>query len=96
MNRIGLRELRQNASAYVKRAERGEIIEVTLRGRPVARLMPRGSSSVRDRLIEEGRLRPGGGQLLETLASLGPPLAPKRGVPLPSTMLEAMREERLG
>ena len=37
MARIGIRELRQNASEYVRRAEKGEVIEVTDRGRPVAR-----------------------------------------------------------
>jgi prevent-host-death family protein len=37
---IGLRELRQNASELVRRAERGEEIEITVAGRPAARLVP--------------------------------------------------------
>jgi prevent-host-death family protein len=37
---IGLRELRQNASELVRRAERGEVIVVTVSGRPVAQLGP--------------------------------------------------------
>ena len=37
---IGLRELRQSASELVRRVEQGEEIEVTVAGRPAARLVP--------------------------------------------------------
>jgi len=40
MDRIGVRELRQHASRYLARVVGGETIEVTDRGRPVARLVP--------------------------------------------------------
>lgn len=40
METIGLRELRQNASEYVKRAEGGEELAVTVAGRPAAVLGP--------------------------------------------------------
>lgn len=40
MTRIGIRELRQKASEYLRRVEGGETIEVTDRGRPVALLTP--------------------------------------------------------
>jgi prevent-host-death family protein len=40
MDRIGVRELRQHASRYLERVARGESLEVTDRGRPVARLVP--------------------------------------------------------
>jgi prevent-host-death family protein len=40
MDQIGVRELRQNASRYLARVEKGETLEVTDRGRPVARLVP--------------------------------------------------------
>jgi prevent-host-death family protein len=40
MERIGIRELRQNASVYVRRVERGESFEVTDHGRLVAQLVP--------------------------------------------------------
>jgi prevent-host-death family protein len=40
MEQIGVRELRQQASRYLARVARGESIEVTDRGRPVARLVP--------------------------------------------------------
>jgi prevent-host-death family protein len=37
---VGLRELRQNASDLVRRVEGGEIVTVTVSGRPVADLVP--------------------------------------------------------
>jgi len=40
MDRIGVRELRQHASRYIARVIQGETLEVTDRGRPVARLVP--------------------------------------------------------
>jgi prevent-host-death family protein len=40
MERIGVRELRQHASRYLARVAHGESLEVTDRGRPVARLVP--------------------------------------------------------
>jgi prevent-host-death family protein len=40
MQRIGVRELWQHASRYLALVAHGEQIEVTDRGRPVARLIP--------------------------------------------------------
>lgn len=40
METIGVRELRQHASRYLARVANGESLEVTDRGRPVARLIP--------------------------------------------------------
>jgi len=40
VDRIGVRELRQNASRYLARVATGETIEVTDRGRLVALLVP--------------------------------------------------------
>jgi prevent-host-death family protein len=40
MDRIGLRELRQHASEFVRRAEDGEELVVTVSGRPAAVLGP--------------------------------------------------------
>jgi prevent-host-death family protein len=39
MSTIGLRELRQNASDFVRRAEAGEEIVVTVSGRPSVRIV---------------------------------------------------------
>jgi prevent-host-death family protein len=40
MKTIGVRELRQHASRYLEEVAAGESIEITDRGRPVARLVP--------------------------------------------------------
>ena len=40
MDNVGLRELRQNASDLVRRAQAGEEIVITVSGRPSARLLP--------------------------------------------------------
>ena len=88
MERIGIRELRQHASRWVRRAAAGESFEVTDRGRPVARLVPPAPLEGIERLRAEGRITPATRDLLEE-----PPLKPKPGVPLPSQVLEAMRAD---
>jgi prevent-host-death family protein len=91
MERVGIRELRQNLSVYLRRVEEGERFEVTDRGRPVAVLGPRPrSSSVLDELVTMGLARPARGHLLD----LGPPLPP-RGTMSLSDALQEQREERI-
>ena len=71
VDRIGIRELRQNASRYIERVKAGETLEVTERGRPVAVLAPLPeTTSVLARLRAEGRLR----QAKRRLADLPPPI----------------------
>ena len=57
MATIGIRELKQNASAAVARAAAGETLTVTDRGRPAAQLSPLPSSPLA-RLLESGAARP--------------------------------------
>lgn len=57
MAKIGVRELRQNASVYLARVQEGEVIEVTMRGRTVARIVP-AVESWWERLEAEGHIRP--------------------------------------
>jgi len=40
MESVGIRELKQNASEVVARAERGETIDITVQGRRVAQIVP--------------------------------------------------------
>ena len=91
MRRIGIRELRQNASAYVRAAEAGETIEITDRGRPVARLaqLPKGET-ILDRLVAEGKATPAHGDLLD----LGPPPRREPGEPVLSEVVDELREDR--
>lgn len=58
MERIGVRELRQQASRWLARVTAGESIEITDRGRLVAVLTPPREISQRERLLETGRLIP--------------------------------------
>jgi prevent-host-death family protein len=78
MIRAGIRELRQNASSLIRRVIEGETIEVTERGRPVARIVPLHGRSVLDQMIAEGRATPARGDLLD-LKPL-PPLSGKRSL----------------
>jgi prevent-host-death family protein len=89
MRSIGVRELRQQASRYLREVERGETFEVTDRGRPVALLVPVPQESTIERLAASGRLRRAAGDLLD----LGEPLPPVPGVPLPSEVLERLRAD---
>jgi prevent-host-death family protein len=58
--RVGVRELRQNLSVYLRRVKAGETLEVTERGQPVAELRPRPSRSISriDQMIVDGRIKP--------------------------------------
>lgn len=58
MTRIGVRELRQNASEFIRRAHAGESIEVTRRGQVVAILGPPPSRGALAGLRASGRLKP--------------------------------------
>lgn len=57
MDRIGVRELRQHASRYLERVAHGETLEVTDRGRPVARLVPVTTDAWAD-MIASGMVTP--------------------------------------
>ena len=61
MERIGVRELRQHASRYLERVGRGETIEVTDRGRPVALLVPY-EDDPWQALVSAGRVTPAADQ----------------------------------
>lgn len=93
MERIGVRELRQNASRYLKRVEAGETVEVTDRGRLVARLVPvTPAESAYDRLVAEGRLIPATGPGWRTLP---PPVPLPPGAPSLQEILDEQREDRV-
>ena len=72
--RVGVRELRQNLSKYLDRIKRGERLEVTEHGRPVAVLAPLGAPEGRlDRLVAAGRVTRPATDLLSVLPPKGPP-----------------------
>lgn len=56
MEQVGMRELNQHASRVIERVRHGEVIEVTDRGRPVARVVPvMQAAGLLDLLLREGR-----------------------------------------
>lgn len=57
MSEIGIRALKQNASAVVAEAANGETVTITDRGRPVAQMTPIPASPLK-RLLDSGRARP--------------------------------------
>lgn len=89
MQTIGIRELRQGASRYLRAVEEGETFEVTDRGRPIAMLVPIPGGGRIDRLAASGRLTRAVGDALE----LGAPVAPVPGAETPSRALERLRAE---
>ena len=56
MERVGVRELRQNLSAWLRRVQDGEPLEVTVRGKPVAVLVPLRKSDLLALLERRGQI----------------------------------------
>ena len=86
MEPVGIRELRQNLSIYLKRVtEDGESFEVTDHGKPVALLSPRKGEDWYNAMVAAGRIRPGKGNFKD----LPPPIGSvsTRGT-------DALREQR--
>ncbi len=89
MERIGVRELNQHTSRVIERVKRGKVIEVTERGKPVARVMPVPiGQGLLDRLVAEGRA-------VAPTVSGPPPMPPVIGDPTSdaSAALSRAREE---
>ncbi|ADB48648.1 type II toxin-antitoxin system Phd/YefM family antitoxin [Conexibacter woesei] len=57
MREIGIRQLKNETSALIEQVEHGEVLTVTRRGRPVARVVPAGMSPGIAQLVETGRVR---------------------------------------
>ena len=86
---IGVRSLKQNASAVIDRVASGESITVTVRGKPAALLTPIPRSRL-ETFIAEGRIRPA----TVDLASLPAPTAV--GDPEERLVSQALSELRDG
>lgn len=85
MTEIGIRALKQNASEVVADAAAGEVVTITLRGRPVARMTAIALSRL-EALIASGQARPARGDI-------GDLPAPQEGPTRLSEQLEAMRAD---
>ena len=88
--KVGVRELRQNLTRYLRRVKTGETLEVTEHGQSVAVLapLPPANESVIERLIREGRARPAKGDLRDVK-----PLPRIASGPSLSEILDELRED---
>jgi prevent-host-death family protein len=57
MPEIGIRQLKNEASSLIDQVERGEVLTVTRRGKPVARIVPVGMPPGIAQLVESGRVQ---------------------------------------
>lgn len=90
MDSVGVREIRQNISVYLRRVEQGEAFTVTDHGRPVALLSPLPpDEDPLSALVASGRLTPGTGRWED----LPPPIKLPPGSPTMSQLLQEMRDE---
>jgi len=90
--RVGIRELRQNLSVYVRRVrEEGRAYEVTERGEPVARLTPLEDrpASIIEQMMADGRITPP----TREWSDLPEPVQLPPGGPALSEILQQMRDE---
>lgn len=90
--KVGIRELKNRTSALMRRVAEGETVEVTDRGRPVARLVPVRSSPW-EQLVAEGRATPARRDLLAIMDELGLPMPAQPGQRSLSAILAEMRDE---
>lgn len=81
---VGVRELKQHLSAYLDRAERGEVLRVTDRGRPKALLGPLPGRARIEEGIADGWITPGSGAPLR-------PVTRRAGA---RRVLDALAEDR--
>lgn len=88
MKTVGVRALKQNASAVVADASAGEVVTITDRGRAVAQLIPLPIGHV-EALVAARQARPP----KRSLTELGDPPRRKRGQRALSVVLAEMRDE---
>ncbi|MGQ0846842.1 MAG: type II toxin-antitoxin system Phd/YefM family antitoxin [Sporichthyaceae bacterium] len=93
MERIGVRELRRDASRWLARVRGGESFVVTDRGQPIAALTPLVETTGYQALLASGGIAPGSGRDIgDVLADLDRDLPPDGG-PSVSAELEALRAD---
>ena len=89
MTSVGIRELRQRASALLRLVEQGETVEITDRGRPVALLSPVPEGSALERMRAAGEIDPARAEM----GDLPDPVALAPGEELPSAALARLRRD---
>jgi len=90
---VGIRELRQQASAVLKRVVSGEVVDVTDHGHPIARIVPR-RPGVLDQLVLEGRATDVEKDLIDALDEMGLPAQRSGGMRLSDALAELRSDDR--
>ncbi len=88
MKTMGVRALKQNASAVVAEVAAGEAVTITDRGRPVAQMVPLSIGKLAA-LVARGQARPA----RRSFASLAAAARPARGQARLSYVLSEMRQD---
>ena len=86
---VGIRELRQRASELLRQVERGESIEITDRGRPVAVISPLPQGSTYRQMLVEGEIT----RASRDTGELPEPLALSPGQESASAVLARLRSD---
>lgn len=95
MERIGVRELRRDASRWLARVRAGETFVITDRGDPIAQLGPLSPREGYDALVADGLLVPGSGRpLTEILTDVEAAGDAEAERPLSPILDELRRDER--
>jgi len=87
--KVGIRELKARLSEYIERAEQGQVIDVTSRGRRVAQIVPAPGADNVERGLAEGWI---------TRGDERPPgpvqrHVPRAGTPSTTELIRADRDE---
>jgi prevent-host-death family protein len=87
VDQIPIRSLNQDTAGVLARVERGEVVEITNRGRPIARIAPVTADPMAD-LIADGSVIP------PTVAGPIPmPTAPATEGPEAGSLISSLRDE---
>ncbi|MFL6120075.1 type II toxin-antitoxin system Phd/YefM family antitoxin [Actinophytocola sp.] len=92
LERVGIRELRDNLKDYLEKVELGHTIEITRNGRTIGMIVPKPGGDPVDRLVAEGRLVPprsGSGNI-----RLPRRVRPSSSSPSSAEVLDELRSER--
>jgi prevent-host-death family protein len=81
---VGIRELRDGLSGYLRQVRDGHTLTITDHGRPIARISPVGSPTTLERLIAEGRVS----------RATSPRSTPPEPIPAKGTISDLVAEQR--
>ena len=85
---VGIRDLKSHLSEILERVERGEVVSVTNRGRPIARIVPAIDAAPIERGIAEGWLT----RVSDEPPAEVEPLRPRPGTPDSTELIRRDRD----